>query len=156
MARLVEIVTGFGAMVDVPQLLEQISDDARDLLTAVGAGVAIRDGDRLTIAAASEAHRHLVGRSFPIAGSAVGVLVESGRRSMAAQGGGFVTLAEDLFQGQPMRLFVALTRADGASAGALYVARQEPLTLDEFEALELLAAHAGAALHTAEVFAKAK
>ncbi|MDT7544323.1 MAG: two-component system, NtrC family, sensor histidine kinase KinB [Actinomycetota bacterium] len=156
MARLVEIVTGFGAMVDVPQLLEQISDDARDLLTAVGAGVAIRDGDRLTIAAASEAHRHLVGRSFPIAGSAVGVLVESGRRSMAAQGGGFVTLAEDLFHGQPMRLFVALTRADGASAGALYVARQEPLSSDEFEALELLAAHAGAALHTAEVFAKAK
>jgi signal transduction histidine kinase len=156
MARLVEIVTGFGAMVDVPQLLERISDDARDLLSAIGAGVVIRDGERLVIVAASEAHRSLVGRAFPIAGSAVEELLQARRRSMAAQGGDYVQLAEDLFQGVPMRLAVALTRADQAAAGALYVARETPLSPDEFEALELLAAHAGAALHTAEVFASEK
>jgi signal transduction histidine kinase len=153
MARLVEIVTRFGAMVDVPQLLERISDDARDLLSATGAGVVIRDGDRLRIVAASDAFRGLVGRSFPIAGSGVEELLRTGRRSMSAQGGGFVRLEEDLFHGEPMRLAVAMTRADEAAAGALYVARATPLTSDEFEALELLAAHAGAALHTAEVFA---
>jgi signal transduction histidine kinase len=156
MARLVEIVTGFGAMVDVPQLLERISDDALDLLAATAAGVVIRDGERLRIVAASEAHRGLVGRSFPLVGSSIEELLHTGRRSMAAQGGGFVQLEEDLFHGEPMRLSLALTRADDAAAGALYVARAAPLTADEFEALELLAAHAGAALHTAEVFASEK
>jgi signal transduction histidine kinase len=156
MARLVEIVTGFGAMVDVPQLLERISDDARDLLSAHSAGVVIRDGDHLTVVAASEGMRSLIGRSFPIAGSAVEELLRTSRRSTSAQYGAYVQLREDLFAGQPMRLAVALTRADAGASGALYVARAESLTADEFEALELLAAHAGAALHTAEVFASEK
>ena len=34
MARLVEIVSGFGAMVDVPQLLQRITEDAHELLSA--------------------------------------------------------------------------------------------------------------------------
>lgn len=156
MARLVEIVTGFGAMVDVPQLLQQICDDAYDLLSAYGVGVTVRDGDRLVIAAARSPRSGLVGRAFPVSGSAVAELLRTGRRSLSAVGGTFPHLDEVLFDAAPLPLAVALTRADAHAAAAVYVLRDDPLSADEMEALELLAAHAGAALHTAEVFASEK
>lgn len=156
MARLVEIVTGFGAMVDVPELLQRICDDALDLLSAYVVGMAIRDGDRLTIAAGAGPRQQLIGRSFPLADSAVEELLSSGRRSLAAEGGAYSHLDDELFDDAPMRIAVALTRGDADAAGALYVVRENPLSEDELQALELLAAHAGAALHTAEVFASEK
>lgn len=156
MARLVQIVTGFGAMVDVPELLQRICDDAEDLLSTYVVGMAVRDGDRLTLVAAAGPRRQLIGRSFPLAGSAVEELLSSGRRSLSAAGGAYSHLDDELFDGEPMPIAVALTRGDAAAAGALYVVREEPLSADEVEALELLAAHAGAALHTAEVFASEK
>lgn len=155
MARLVEVVTGFGAMVDVPQLLQRICDDALELLSAYAVGMALRDGDRLVLAAGAGPRPELLGRSFPLAGSAVEELLRTSRRSMAAEGGKYAHLDEELFDGAPMPIAVALTRVDVAT-GALYVVREQPLTPDEVEALELLAAHAGAALHTAEVFASEK
>lgn len=157
MARLVEIVTGFGAMLDGPELLQRITDDAFDLLSAYAVGVVIRDGDQLTVTAGTGPRPELLGRSFPLAGSAVEELLRTGRRFLAAEGGTYPHLDDELFQdGAVQRIAVALTRADAGAAGALYVIRDEPLTDDEVEALELLAAHAGAALHTAEVFAGEK
>jgi signal transduction histidine kinase len=154
MARLVEIVTGFGAMVDVPQLLQRITEEALELMAAYDVGMSVRDGDRLRLIAGAGATPELVGRDFPLAGSAVEELLRTGRRSLSAPGGLFPHLNDELFPGMaPKPLAVALTRADAAAAGALYVIRDEPLSPDELEALELLAAHAGAALHTAEVFA---
>jgi signal transduction histidine kinase len=153
MARLVEIVGGFGAVVDVPQLLQRITDDALDLMSAYAVGMVIRDGDRLTLIAGIGPRPDLLGASFPIAGSAVEQLLRTGVRSLQAPGGVYPHLDEELFDGPPKPIAVALTRADAAAAGALYVVRDDPLSEDELEALELLAAHAGAALHTAEVFA---
>jgi signal transduction histidine kinase len=116
--------------------------------------VAVRDGDKLTLVAGTGATPELVGRSFPLAGSAVEELLRTGRRSLAAEGTRFPHLNDELFRGGPPKgITVALTRADSSAAGAVYVVRDEPLTADEVEALELLAAHAGSALRTAELFA---
>jgi signal transduction histidine kinase len=157
MARLVEVVSGFGAMVDVPQLLQRITEDAHELLSAYAVGIAVRDEEHLTLAAGTGPHPELVGRTFPMADSAVEALLRSGTRSLSAEGSTYPHLNDELFrEGSPKPLSVALTRADAAAAGALYVVRDEPLDRDEIEALELLAAHAGAALHTAERFASEK
>ena len=157
LTRLVEIVTGFGAMVDVPQLLQRITDDAYELLSAYAVGLAIRDGDQLKLVAAVGPRPDLIGRAFPLRGSAVEELLRTRTRSLFAAGETFPHLNTELFRdGPPKPISVALTRADPDAAGALYVIRDEPLTEDELEALELLAAHAGAALHTAEVFASEK
>lgn len=158
MARLVEIVTGFGAMVDVPELLQRITEDACELLSAYAVGVAVLDGDQLKLVAGVGPRRdELIGRSFPLRGSAVEELMRTGDRSLSAAGTTFPHLNDELFrEGAAKPISVAMTRDDPQGAGALYVVRDEPLTADELEALELLAAHAGAALHTAEVFARAK
>jgi signal transduction histidine kinase len=164
LARLVEIVSGFGAMVDVPQLLQRITEDAHELLSAYAVGIAVRKGDELTLLSATGPYPELAGRSFGMMDSAVEELLSSGRRSLSAQAGRqprenaqLAQLSSDLFRGtNPKPFSVALTRADPTAAGALYIVRDEPLTTDEIEALELLAAHAGAALHTAEVFTSEK
>jgi signal transduction histidine kinase len=110
----------------------------------------------LTVVTGTGPHPELIGRSFPLAGSAVEGLLKSRRRSLVAAGGTYGHLDDELFVETPMAIAVALTRADESAAAAMYVVRQEPLGDDEVEALELLAAHAGAALHTAEIFAAAK
>ena len=164
MARLVEIVTGFGAMVDVPQLLQRITEEAHELLSAYAVGIAVRDGDQLRIASATGPHPDLAGRSFGLRESSVQTLLDTGRRSLSAPGGRerpqseqLSRISADLFHDlNPKPFSVALTRTDPAVAGALYVIRDEPLSDGELEALELLAAHAGAALHTAEVFTTEK
>ena len=154
MARLVEIVTGFGAMVDVPELLQRITADAVDLLSAYLVGMVVRDGEQVKVVAGSGARRDLIGTTFPLAGSAVEELLRSGHRSLSAAGDAYPHLAAALFRDrQPMPMSVALTRADATATGALYIVRAQPLTADEVEALELLAAHAGAALQTAQVVA---
>jgi signal transduction histidine kinase len=161
MARLVEIVSGFGAMVDVPELLQRITEDAHELLSAYAVGVAVRNGDELTLLSATGPRPDLAGRSFAMKDSAVQQLLDAGRRSMSVEGNRgrpqneqLAQLSTDLFGAGDAKPFsVALTRVDPSAAGALYIIRDEPLTVDELEALELLAAHAGAALHTAQVFA---
>ncbi|MBK5305665.1 MAG: HAMP domain-containing histidine kinase [Frankiaceae bacterium] len=150
-------MTGFGAMVDVPELLQRITEDALDLMSAYAVGMAVRDGERLMLIAGAGATPELVGRDFPLAGSAVEELLRSGRRSLSAPGHVYPHLDAELFPGMPPKpIGVALTRSDPGAAGALYIVRDEVLTDDETEVLELLAAHAGAALRTAEVFAQAK
>ena len=157
MARLIEIVTGFGAMVDVPELLQRITEDARDLLSAWAVGLVVRDGEVMTVVAGSGARPELLGHAIPLPGSAVDELLRTGRRSLSAAGDTYPHLRAAMFADrEPLPMSVALTRADGGAAGALYVVRETRLTADELEALELLAAHAGAALHTAEVFAAEK
>jgi signal transduction histidine kinase len=157
MARLVEIVSGLGALVDVPQLLQRITEDTNELLSAYAVGIAVRHEDLLTLAAGTGARPELVGRTFPLAGSAVEELLRTGTRSLSAEGFRYPHLNDELFgEGAPKPISVALTRADADAAGALYVVRDAPLNRDEIEALELLAAHAGAALRTAERFASEK
>ena len=152
LARLAEVVDGLTADIDVPALLERISDSTYDLLSAYVTGVVVRDGDSLHIMAGSGPRQELVGGSFPFEGSAVEALLDSGRRSLVAAGGQYPHLDEALFEGDPMGLAVALTRTDGR--GALYVLREQPLTPEEMQVLELLAASAGAALRSAEVYAR--
>lgn len=157
MARLVEVVSGLGALVDVPELLQRITEDARDLLGAWAVGLVVRDGDAMDVVAGSGARPELIGQSLPIAGSAVAELLREGRRSLSAAGDAYPYVKAVMFHDrEPMPMSVALTRDDAAAAGAIYVLRETRLTPDELEALELLAAHAGAALHTAEVFAHAR
>jgi signal transduction histidine kinase len=164
MARLVEVVSGLGAMVDVPELLQRITEDAHELLSAYAVAIAVRDGEELMLVYATGPYPELAGRTFGLKGSAVQELLDTGRRSLSAHGGHarqeneqLARLSADLFRGtNPKPFSVALTRADPTAAGALYIVRDEPLTQDELDALELLAAHAGAALHTAQIFATEK
>ncbi|GAC1439425.1 MAG: hypothetical protein NVSMB55_00850 [Mycobacteriales bacterium] len=157
MSRLVEVVSGLGAMVDVSELLQRITEDARELLSAWAVGLVVRDGEEMAVVAGSGARPELIGQSIPLAGSAVEELLHIGRRSLSAAGDTYPHLRAAMFADrEPMPMAVALTRADRDAAGALYVVRETRLTSDELEALELLAAHAGAALHTAEVVAAEK
>ncbi|MFN2524428.1 MAG: sensor histidine kinase [Mycobacteriales bacterium] len=159
MARLVEVVDALGAVVDVPELLHQISSSGCELLDAYGVGVVVRTGAGLQVVAGAGRQprvapepESLVGRRFPLAGSAVEELLRRGGRSLQAEKGEFSHLDEELFRGEPLPLAVALTRAEG---DALYVLREEPLSPDELEVLEVLAASAGAALRTAEAYTRA-
>ncbi|MCU1673568.1 MAG: multi-sensor signal transduction histidine kinase [Frankiales bacterium] len=152
MARLVEVVDGLGTVIDVPDLLQRIAGSAHDLLDAYAVGVVVREGDRFR-AVAGRGRNVVTGLEFPVAGSAVEALVAQGGRSLQAEPERFTHLRQELYKDGPMPLAVALTRAD--AEGALYVLRAEPLTQDEMEVLEVLAASAGAALRTAEAYARA-
>jgi signal transduction histidine kinase len=155
MSRLVEIVSGFGALVEVDELLQRITAAAVDLLGAYIVGMVLRDGDSLHLVAGTGAREELMGMRLPLAGSAVEELLRVGRRSLSAPGDTYPHLKRALFSDrEPMPMSVALTRVEPDAAGALYVVRETRLTPEELEALELLAAHAGAALSTAEVFAR--
>ena len=148
-ARLVAVMDRLGATTDVAALLQQISDSTHALLAAYAVGLVSPDEDQLQIVAGTgRAVTGLIGRRFPLATSAVAELVDTGERSLLAEGGRFPQLDDELFEGPPLRLAVALTRADGA--GALYVLREAALSVEEREVLELLAAAAGAALRTAQ------
>lgn len=154
MARLVEIVSGFGAMVDPPELLQRITVDAVDLLSAYLVGMVVVEGDRLRLIAGSGQRSDLLGASFPLQGSAVEQLLRDGRRSLSGEGDRYPHLRAAVFADRPpMPMAVAITRSDAQATAALYVVREEPLSADELDALELLAAHAGAALQTAQLVA---
>jgi NtrC-family two-component system sensor histidine kinase KinB len=152
MARLVAVVDGLGAVVDVPELLHHIADSALDLLDAYAVGVVVREEDRFRIVAGS-GRTIVTGLEFPVAGSAVEALIQQGTRSLRAEPGRYTHLKNELYRDGPMPLAVALTRAD--AGGAVYVVRATMLTDDEVEVLEVLAASAGAALRTAEAYARA-
>ena len=156
MARLVELVSGFGAVVEGPSLLQLISDSASDLLSAYAVGLVVREGQELVVAHGTGPRPELLGRRFPLNGSAVAALHATGQRSLRADGPTYAHLNDELFDQEPFPLAVALTRVEPESAAALYVLRREPLSDDELEMLELLAAHAGAALQTADVFTHAR
>lgn len=156
MGRLVELVSRFGAVVEGPALLQLISDSAHDLLSAYAVGVVVREGDELLLAHGSGPRPELLGRRFPMEGSAIEALLASGRRSLRAEGPVYPHLNDELFDSDPLPLAVALTRMEPDSAAGVYVLRAEPLTEDELGVLELLAAHAGAAMQTAEVFMHAR
>jgi signal transduction histidine kinase len=109
----------------------------------------------MRIVAGTGERMHLVGRSFPFEGSAAATLMRTGRRSLGAAADEFPYLNDELFDGPPTRLAVALTGWDGQGEGALYVIRDTPLRPDEVDVLELLGASAGAALRSAGRYASA-
>lgn len=156
LGRLVELVGRFGAVVDTAELLQLISDSARDLLSAYAVGVVVGEGDELLLTHGSGPRPELLGRRFPLAGSAVAAALDSGRRSLRAEGDTYPHLNDVLFDHHPLPMAVALTRLDPQSVTAVYVLRAAPLSEDELGVLELLAAHAGAAMQTAELFARAR
>lgn len=151
--RLIDVVTGLSATAPGPDLLGQISESCLDLLSATTAGVAVRDGDDMHLLAVVGERAQLQGRSFPFAGSAVEAALRAGSRSLDAPADNFPHLNEELYAGRPGRIAVALTGP--AEAGALYVVRPTPLSPDEVDVMELLAASAGSALRDATIHASA-
>src|SRR5213078_4116816 len=113
---------------------------------ASSAGLAVREGDTMRIVAGSGDREEIIGAGWPYAGSVAEQLVRSGRRSFDAEAARFPFLGSDQFGPTPRRMAVALADVDEASLAGLYVIRDEPLTPDELEVLELLAVSAGTAL----------
>ena len=151
--RLIDVVTGLSATAPGPDLLIQISESCLDLLSASTAGVAVRDGDDMHLRAVVGERAQLQGRSFPFTGSAVEAALRAGQRSLDVEADSFPHLNDELYRGRPGRIAVAVTGP--SEAGALYVVRDTPLSADEVEVMELLAASAGSALRDATVYASA-
>jgi signal transduction histidine kinase len=144
-------VTGLSSTAPGPELLAQVAASSLDLLSAHTAGVAVRDGDQMHLLAVVGKRAQLQGRSFPFAGSVVEAALAARRRSMDVEADNYPHLNDELFDGRPERVAVALTGP--AEAGALYVIRSTALSPDEVEVMELLAASAGSALRDAKVHA---
>jgi len=151
--RLIDVVTRLSSTAPGPELLAQIAESSLDLLSAHTAGVAVRDGDQMHLLAVVGKRAQLQGRSFPFAGSAVEAALAAGHRSMDVEADNYPHLNDELFDGRPERVAVAVTGP--AEAGALYVIRSTALSPDEVEVMELLAASAGSALRDAAVYATA-
>ena len=153
--RLLAVIGGLNAAVPIPELLTRVTESTKDLLQARSAGLAVREGDVMRIVAGTGDRTELIGGTYPYAGSVAEQLVQSGRRSLDAAASAFPYLAEDRFSPVPPRMAVALATVDDDAVGGLYVLRDNPLTPDELEVLELLAVSAGVALHSAQRYTSA-
>ena len=154
-SRLIGVLGGLNAAVPIPELLTRITQSTRDLLAASSAGLAVRQGDTMRIVAGAGDREHIIGAGWPYAGSIAEQLVHSGRRSLDAEAALFPYLGSGQFGVMPSRMAVALADVNEATLAGLYVIRDEPLTADELEVLELLAVSAGAALRSAERYESA-
>ena len=156
-SRLVEVVTGLGAL-SVDDLLLRVCQGATELLGSQGAGFCQVDGDDLVVAATWQLPEGIVGERFPVAGSAVEALVWQGRRSLLADAADYPALNAEVYQGELGGLAVARTDAAGRLTGALYVRLLpgQQLSSEQLDVLDLLAAHAGVALHDAARLAEAE
>ena len=81
--RLASVIASLNSDLDLPTVLQRISESGRELLAADGAAYVMLDGDDLVIAAVSGLDSQLVGERIPLVESAVATLLESGRTSMA-------------------------------------------------------------------------
>lgn len=147
--RLVEVVSAMSAS-DTPALLQQLCRGAVELLDADGSGYCVLDGDQLEVAAVWQLPGSLLGQRFPFAGSALADL-PTGGRALVADAAAYPSLNAEVWTGQAGVLAVASTEAAGAVTGGLYVSLDAGKTLsaEQLDVLELLAAHAGVALHDA-------
>lgn len=150
--RLVEVVTAMGAS-EATDLLERLCRGAVELLDALGAGYCLLDGEQLEVVATWQLPAALVGQRFPYAGSALAD-VPSGGRALVSDAAAYPSLNAEVWAGRAGVLAVARTEAAGAVTGGLYIALDEGRTLsaEQLDVLELLAAHAGVALHDAARF----
>jgi len=159
-ARLVEVLTRLGADAPPQVLLRHLASSAVGLLGAAGSAFVglDRDTGRLTIQAIAHLPTGLLGVDFPLAGSAVGELAASGRRSLVGTSTDFPHLNEAVFPEGAGELAVGVTTVAGELTGGLYVSLRPgtSLTAEELEVLELLAGHAGIALQHAEALAEVR
>jgi PAS domain S-box-containing protein len=155
--RLASVIASLNSDLDLPTVLQRISESGRELLAADGAAYVMLDGDDLAIAAVSGLDSNLVGERIPLVESAVAAVLASGRTSMALNNEDYPntsTLVAATSARLP-RLAIGLTRLDGQPSGALYVffvAQGRALGKAELSVLELLAEAAGAALANARAY----
>ncbi|HZV27558.1 MAG TPA: ATP-binding protein [Acidothermaceae bacterium] len=155
--RLASVIASLNSDLDLPTVLQRISESGRELLAADGAAYVMLDGDDLVIAAVSGLESQLVGERIPLVESAVATVLSSGRTSMALNNDDYPntsTLVAATSARLP-RLAVGLTRLDGLPSGALYVffvAQGRALGKAELSVLELLGEAAGAALANARAY----
>jgi NtrC-family two-component system sensor histidine kinase KinB len=155
--RLASVVASLNSDLDLPTVLQRISESGRDLLAADGAAYVMLDGDDLVIAAVSGLDSQLVGERIPLVESAVATVLASGRTSMALNNDDYPNTSTLVAatSSQLPRLAIGLTRLDGLPSGALYVffvAQSRALGKAELSVLELLAEAAGAALANARAY----
>src|SRR5665213_4159470 len=81
--RLASVIASLNSDLDLPTVLQRISESGRELLAADGAAYVMLEGDDLVIAAVSGLASELAGERIPLAESAVASVLESGRTSMA-------------------------------------------------------------------------
>ena len=155
--RLLSVVDLMGANLEPTSLLEQLSQSALELFGAVGACWCTLDGDEVTIVTAAGLAADLRGARFPLQGSGVGALLEQGTRSLVSPAGRYPYLNSRIYGGPDDQMAVALASVGGEPTGALYVTMlpTHPFGPDELEVLELLAGHAGMALHHVALYTAA-
>ena len=156
--RLVEVVDLMAANLEPTSLLEQLSQSALELFGAVAACWCTIDGGEVTIVTASGLSAELRGARFPVQGSAIGALLGQGVRSLVSPATRYPHLNDRIYGGPDDRMAVALASVGGQPTGALYVTLlpEHPFGADELEVLELLAGHAGVALHHVALYAEAE
>lgn len=154
-SRLVEVVTAMSAS-EPHGLLERLCRGAVELLDGLGSGYCLLDGDDLEVVAVWQLPASLIGARFPRIGSALAA-VPDGARTMVADAADYPALNAEVWGGRPGALAVARTEAAGEVSGGLYIAldADQSLTAEQLEVLDLLAAHAGVALHDAARFEQA-
>jgi NtrC-family two-component system sensor histidine kinase KinB len=155
--RLASVIASLNSDLDLPTVLQRISESGRELLAADGAAYVMLDGDDLVIAAVSGLESRLVGERIPFVESAVATVLSSGRTSMALNNDDYPNTSTLVAatSAQLPRLAIGLTRLDGQPSGALYVffvAQGRALGKAELSVLELLAEAAGAALANARAY----
>lgn len=156
--RLLDVVDAMASNLSTQSLLEQISQSALDLFGATGACWCTLHDDELTMVTASGLSSELVGLTFPSAGSAVGQLLRTGSRSLVDLATRYPHLNDRIYTDPRARLAVAVATPGGETTGALYVTLRadDRFGEDELEVLELLASHAGMALHHVALYTEAE
>ena len=156
--RLLEVVDSMSASVDPTALLEQLSQNTVELFGATGAAWCGLVDDRLTIITAAGLDRDLLGLSYPLAGSGVAALLESGSRSLVSRVHHFPHLNERIYGSPDDQMAIALASVGSQAIGALYVTLtpEHHFDTEELEVLELLASHVGVALHLVALYSQAE
>lgn len=156
--RLLELVDAMAADLDSDSLLQQLSQNARELFDAAGAAWCRLDAGVVTIVTAAGLSSELRGVTYPLRGSAVDALMSTGARSLIDRAARFPHLNDRIYTGPDDRVAVALTTVAGSVTGALYVTLlpDDVFGPDELEVLELLASHVGMALHHSALYEQAE
>jgi nitrogen-specific signal transduction histidine kinase len=156
--RLAHFIAGLNADLDLPTLLQRISDSSCSLLEADLAAYVVIDGPEFVISSVSGLSEQLVGVRVAISETAVGALIADQLASLVGEPSHYpnssLLLSPHLVQFH--RMAVALTRVGGDPAGALYVMfrdEERDVTPSEVAVLELFADAAGTALANASAHA---
>ena len=156
--RLLDVVDLIATNLEPTALLDQLTRSARELFGSVGAGWCAREGDRMRIVTAAGLSPDLLGLTFPVEGSGVGALIDTGSRSLVSTVARYPHLNDRIYGSSDDQMAIALSRVGDEVLGALYVTLlpEHRFGVDELEVLELLASHAGMALHHVALYRDAE